>query len=249
MKLLATLFFVSFAAAVVAQPKDTRFFELRIYYAASGKLDALISRFSSNTTRIFEKHGMQNIGYWVPVNNDKSTLYYILAFPNREAREKSWTAFRTDPEWMKVKADSEVNGKLVDSVKSVFLNVSDVYNSGVINDKPTGADRTFELRTYYCLPGRLPNLLTRFKDHTLKIFEDKGMQNIVYFVTDEPEGKQPLLVYLLAHKNMEEAKKSWDAFLVDPNWVKARDASEKDGKILEKLEAVYLKPLPFSKIK
>lgn len=87
MKVIATLLLVFLAAAVIAQPKDTRYFELRIYYAASGKLDALISRFANNTTRIFEKHGMQNIGYWVPVDNKQNALYYILAYPSKDARE------------------------------------------------------------------------------------------------------------------------------------------------------------------
>jgi hypothetical protein len=107
----------------------------------------------------------------------------------------------------------------------------------------------FELRTYTCLPGRLPNLTARFKDHTLKLFEKQGMQNLMYFNTVEEAGAQPKLVYLLAHKNQDEAKKSWDAFRADPTWIAARDASEKDGKIVEKVESVYMTPLSFSKIK
>ena len=98
MKILATLLLVFLGATVIAQPKDTRFFELRIYYAASGKLDALISRFADNTTRIFEKHGMQNIGYWVPIDNKSNTLYYILAFPSKQARDELWKNFGNDPE-------------------------------------------------------------------------------------------------------------------------------------------------------
>lgn len=232
---------------VISPSQDTRYFELRIYYAAPGKLDALISRFADNTTRIFEKHGMQNIGYWVPVNNEKNALYYILAYPDKDARKKSWDAFVADPEWKEVKSKSEVNGKLVDSVKSVFMYPNDILPS--MNAGGTGADRTFELRTYHCLPNRLPNLITRFKDHTVKLFEKQNMQNVVYFTTDEPAGKQPDLVYLLAHKNMEAATQSWQAFRTDPQWISARDASEKDGKIVEKVESVYLKPLPFSRIR
>jgi uncharacterized protein YbaA (DUF1428 family) len=247
MKILATLLLVFLAAAAIAQSKDTRYYELRIYYAASGKLDALIKRFSDHTTKIFEKHGMTNVGYWVPTSNDKNTLYYILSYPDKEARAKSWDAFRADPQWTKVKEESEVNGKLVDSVKSRFMYASDILPA--INSKSSKANRVFELRTYFCQPGKLPNLITRFKDHTVKIFENHGMQNIVYFVSEEPEGKQPDLIYLLAHKSQEAAKKSWEDFLVDPEWIKARDNSEKDGKILIGLESVYLKPLPFSKLK
>lgn len=244
---MKTFLLIFFALVAISPAKDTRYFELRIYYAAAGKLDALIDRFSSNTTSIFEKHGMQNIGYWVPANNEKNTLYYILAFPDKEARAKSWDAFRADPEWTDVKSKSEVNGKLVDSVKSVFMYATDILPA--INGSNTGADRTFELRTYHCNPDRLPTLITRFKDHTVKLFEKHNMQNVVYFVTEEPTGKQSDLVYLIAHKNQEAAAQSWQAFIKDPQWVAARDASEKEGKIIEKIESVYLKPLPFSKIK
>ena len=74
------------------------------------------------------------------------------------------------------------------------------------------------------------------------------MENIVYFTSVEKEG-QSKLVYLLAHKSEEAAAKSWAAFRSDPAWIAARDASEKDGKIVEKVESVYLKPLSFSKMK
>src|SRR5258708_10891338 len=76
-----------------AAEKDTRLFEMRIYYAAPGKLDALHARFRDHTLKLFEKHGMTNIGYWVPVDNTDNKLIYILAFPDREAREKAFKAF------------------------------------------------------------------------------------------------------------------------------------------------------------
>src|SRR5688572_10164382 len=234
------------SVGVSAQKADSRYFELRIYYCHPGRLDALIERFQNHTTKIFEKHGMENIGYWVPVTNDKEALYYILAYPSKEARDKSWAAFSADPKWKEVQSKSEESGKIVDSVASVFMNASDI----MPKIKPGKGDgRLFELRTYTCLPGRLPNLTTRFKDHTLKLFEKQGMENIVYFNSIEKDGAQPKLVYLLAHKNEDAAAKSWAAFRADPVWIAARDASEKDGKIVEKVESVYMTPLAFSKIK
>lgn len=231
--------------SVSAQKKDNRYFELRIYYTHPGRLDALLQRFQNHTTKIFEKHGMENIGYWVPVTGD-NVLYYILAYPDKEARDKSWAAFGADPEWKQVQSRSEESGKIVDSVKSVFMNMSDIMPS---IKKGSGKGRVFELRTYTCLPGRLPNLITRFKDHTTKLFEKHGMQNIVYFTSIEKDGSQPKLVYLLAHKSEADAKKSWDGFRSDPVWIAARDASEKDGKIVEKVESVYMMPTSFSKIR
>jgi hypothetical protein len=243
---LTVLLVAAVMSNLSAQKVDKRYFELRVYYTYPGRMDALLERFQNHTTKIFEKHGMENIGYWLPTTGDQNTLYYILAYPSKESRDKSWAAFSSDPNWKEVQSKSEESGKIVDSVASVFMNVSDI----MPKIKPGKGDgRVFELRTYTCLPGRLPNLITRFKDHTTKLFEKHGMENIVYFTSVEKDGAQPKLVYLLAHKSQEEATKSWAAFRADPVWVKARDASEKDGKIVEKVESVYLKPTSFSKIK
>jgi len=246
MKLFLSAVLLITSLGLSAQKTDSRYFELRIYYCYSGRLDALIERFQNHTTGIFEKHGMENIGYWVPVQNEKNALYYILAYPNKDGRDKSWAAFSSDPQWKEVQSKSEESGKIVESVVSVFMDASDIMPM----IKPGKGDgRLFELRTYTCLPGRLPNLTTRFKDHTLKLFEKHGMENIVYFNSIEKDGGQPKLIYLVAHKNQDEATKSWAAFRADPVWIAARDASEKDGKIVEKVESVYLTPLSFSKIR
>jgi hypothetical protein len=246
MKLFLSTLLLIASVGVSAQKADSRYFELRIYYCHPGRLDALIERFQNHTTKIFEKHGMENIGYWVPVSNEKNALYYILAYPNKDARDKSWAAFSSDPQWKEVQSKSEESGKIVASVESVFMSFSEI----MPEIKPGKGDgRLFELRTYTCLPGRLPNLTTRFKDHTVKLFEKHGMENLVYFNSIEKDGGQPKLVYLLAHKSQEEATKSWAAFRADPVWIAARDASEKDGKIVEKVESVYMTPLSFSKIK
>jgi hypothetical protein len=106
-----------------AQSKD-RIFEMRTYTAAPGKFDALKSRFRDHTTRLFERHGMTNIGYWIPADppNSENTLVYILAHSSREAAKKSWADFRSDPEWQKAAKESEKDGKLLaKSPESVFL--------------------------------------------------------------------------------------------------------------------------------
>jgi hypothetical protein len=104
-----------------------RLFEIRTYTALEGRLDALHARFRENTNRIFVKHGMSLIGYWTPTEGPESsnTLVYILAFPNKEAREKAWAAFRADPEWKKVQAESEKDGKIVKEVRTQFLRATD----------------------------------------------------------------------------------------------------------------------------
>jgi hypothetical protein len=102
-------------------------YELRIYTTLEGRLPALLARFREHTTRIFEKHGMENVGYWVPADPPKSqnTLYYILRHKSREAAAASWAAFRNDPDWLKARNESEVSGKIVDRVESVFLGATD----------------------------------------------------------------------------------------------------------------------------
>ena len=114
--LLAALMLASIVAAS-AQEKDTRLFEMRTYYAAPGKLDELNQRFREHTTALFAKHGMTNIGYWMPVENPDAKLVYVLAYPSREARDTSWKAFLADPGWQKAQAASEVKGKLVAKVE------------------------------------------------------------------------------------------------------------------------------------
>jgi len=95
----------------------------------------------------------------------------------------------------------------------------------------------------------LLNIVKRFHDHTTKLFEKHGIENIAYFSSDANDGKQPFLVYMIANKDEAEHKKEWDEFRTDPEWIKVKDDSEKDGKIVEKVESVFLKPLSFSKIK
>jgi hypothetical protein len=109
--------------------------------------------------------------------------------------------------------------------------------------------RVFELRIYTTLPGRLPALLARFRDHTTKLFEKHGMVNVGYWVPRDPPASENKLYYMLAHPSSEAAKKSWDAFRTDPDWIQARTESEKDGKIVDKTESVYLDPTDFSQMK
>ena len=101
-------------------------FEMRVYTTHPGKLGDLHNRFSQHTNSLFVKHGMRLIGYWTPTDGPESenTLIYILAYPSREAREKSWKAFGSDPDWKAAYAASIENGKLVKKVDSTFMNAT-----------------------------------------------------------------------------------------------------------------------------
>jgi len=100
--------------------------------------------------------------------------------------------------------------------------------------------RLYELRTYTTLPGRLPALHKRFAEHTLKLFEKHGMKNEMYWIPTDPAKKDNTLIYVVSHASQEAADASWKAFGADPDWQKARAASEADGKIVEKVERVYM---------
>lgn len=247
--LTATL---AMTSTLSAAEKDSRVYEMRIYTAAPGKLDALNARFRDHTVKLFEKHGITNVGYFVPVDNKDNVLVYFLAYPSREAREKAWKEFAADPAWQKARADSEKDGKLLTKVESRFLTPTD-YSPALKLETP--GDRVFELRTYTATKGNLPNLNARFRDHTLKLFEKHGMTNIVYWdVLKGEKGDDVTLIYLLAHKSPEAAKASFDSFRKDPDWVAAREASEKKGggSLTEPMGGVvslFLKPTDYSPLK
>lgn len=107
-------------------------------------------------------------------------------------------------------------------------------------------NRIYEMRTYTTLNGKLDALLARFRNHTVALFEKHGMTNIGYWI---PKDKPNTLIYVLAYKDMAAAKAAWEAFRNDPDWVKARTESEAAGKIVEKVESVYMDPADFSKLK
>jgi hypothetical protein len=109
--------------------------------------------------------------------------------------------------------------------------------------------RVYELRTYHCLPGRLEALKTRFRDHTTKLFAKHGMKNVGYWIPADAPNSQNTLIYILAHESREAAEKSWKEFRADPEWNTVREASEKDGKIVEKADSVYMTPTDFSALK
>lgn len=115
------------ATTLADEPKPARVFEMRVYYAPEGKMDALHARFRDHTNKLFDKHGISVVGFWSPTDpvEAKRKLVYILAYPSREAADKSWAAFRADPDWKAAKAESEKNGTLVEKIESTFLNPTD----------------------------------------------------------------------------------------------------------------------------
>ena len=259
MKSLLTLLTFGLLAvtAVAADKPDTRLFEMRTYYAKPGKLDALNARFRDHTLKLFAKHGMTSLGYFVPVDNTENKLVYFLAFPDRAAHDASWKAFGADPEWKAAAKASEKDGKLIDHIENAFLTATEY--SAVAQAKAYGVG-VFELRTYTTEAGRLPDLNARFRDHTLKLFEKHGMTNVTYWnlAADQKGAKSKLvqdntLIYLLTHKSEEAAKASFGAFRADPVWIAARKASEEKAggslTIKDGVKSEFLVPTDYSPVK
>ena len=111
------------------------------------------------------------------------------------------------------------------------------------------ANRVFELRTYTTPPGKLDALKARFRDHTITLFNKHQMTSVGYWTPQDAPTKDNTLIYVLAHPSREEATKNWAAFRADPDWVKAKADSEKDGPLTTKTESVFMDPTDFSQIK
>jgi hypothetical protein len=101
-----------FASGASHAQSTARVFELRTYTTNDGKLNDLLNRFRDHTVRIFARHDMVSVGYWIP-KDTPNTLIYILAHPSREAATQNWDAFRKDPEWVTARTASEANGTIL----------------------------------------------------------------------------------------------------------------------------------------
>ncbi|MCA8988362.1 MAG: NIPSNAP family protein [Planctomycetaceae bacterium] len=205
-------------------------YEMRIYTAHEGKLNDLLTRFRDHTCKLFEKHGMTNIGYFTPTDEGNDRLIYFLSYPSRDAREASWKAFLNDPDWKAAFAKSHENGPLVQKVEASFLVTTDYSPALNLRKSHEGDARLYELRTYTATPGNLSNLDARFRDHTIKLFAKHGMENVVYFhLMPDQKGAEDTLIYLISHRDAESSKAGFKAFGQDPEWQAARKASEENA--------------------
>jgi hypothetical protein len=113
----------------------------------------------------------------------------------------------------------------------------------------TPATRVFEIRTYHTFPGRLDALHKRFREHTMKMFEKHGMTNVAYWTPQDSPARETTLIYVISHASREQAKANWAAFIADPEWQKIAADSQKDGKIIERIESVFMDATDYSPLK
>ena len=237
---------VLLATVVVPSTSQAEVFELRTYTTNKGKLPNLNARFRDHTVRLFEKHGMKSIGYWTPTDKEE-TLVYVISHKSREAAKASWKAFGADPEWKKVAAESQEDGRiLAKRPEAVYMTATD-YSPAWKNGK-ADQDDVFELRVYQAAPGKLGKLDARFRDHTIGLFKKHGIASVAYWhPTDEPQSKDHL-IYIIKHDSRDAAKKSWQAFIADPAWKKAARESGV-GRLAKPPEATYMKATDYSAIR
>jgi hypothetical protein len=131
-------------------------------------------------------------------------------------------------------------------IAGMMAALSVAFRTGQSAQEEKVSQRVYELRTYTTHPGRLPALNKRFADHTMKLFEKHGMKNEMYWTPTDPKLKDNTLIYVISHDSLEAAEKSWKAFGADPEWQKARDASEVDGKIVAGVQRVYMTRTDYS---
>jgi len=222
-------------------------YELRIYNCEPGKLSALNERFRNHTLKLFERHGMKNVAYFVPTEGAEadSQLIYLLEHASREAAEASWKGFRNDPEWKQVAAESQqAHGKILSSAPtSIFLTRTD-YSPEV---RRPAAGKTYELRTYIAADGKLDALNARFRDHTVSLFKKHGMTSYGYWTPSEAPASQNTLIYLLEHDSRDSAEAGFTAFRADPDWIAAKSKSEANGALTaQKPTSQFLKLVPYS---
>lgn len=240
------------APAPEAAP-EVGLYELRVYTAADGKMSELHARFRDHTVDLFKKHGMVSVLYSTPVvqegQPEDNRLFYIMGYKDRAARDASWRAFATDPEWTSVYQASQANGSLTTKIENYFLTPTDY--SPELSLDAVEPPRTFELRTYEAAEGKLEAIHARFRDHTLGIFDNHDMTSVLYW--RPVEGQETLdgkMMYLLAFPGVAARNQAWRDFAADPEWKKVAAESQVDGPLLAGAPvSVLLRPTDYSPVK
>jgi NIPSNAP len=135
---------------------------------------------------------------------------------------------------------------LLESLSSVPLLSAALSAASQRADPKPASTTVYELRVYHAAPGKLGELLTRFRQHTTKLFDKHGMKNIAYWTpVDEPE-RDNMLIYILQHPSREAATANWKSFQDDPEWKRVKEESEANGKLAEKIDSTFLALTDFS---
>ncbi len=223
-------------------------YELRTYEILPGQAAVLHERFASSVLGNFEKHGMQNVGYWSPLIGEFSNqLIYMLGFESLAHRERAWATYQQDPDVQASRREAdEKHGPQVKRITNMLLQPTP-YSPPIGGGE--GSAAVCELRIYDTLPGKAQPLHDRFANVTSRLFEKHGMTNVGYW-TPVVGGYSNQLYYMLGFEDLAQREKAWASFQQDPEWQAAsRATSEQHGVVLEKLTNVMLRPTPYSPLR
>jgi hypothetical protein len=212
--------------------------EWRTYEAMPGKLPALHTHLEV-AAGLFKKHGLGVLGFWTEEVGASGQVTYMWVYADLEDRQQKVAAFGADSAWkQQVKEETEKEGAIVARVHNTMLQQTPY------SPEPQLRTNVQEWRIYEAMPGRLPDLHSRFANHTLRLFKKHGIENIGYWT--EVFGTSNRLVYMLGYPSLGEREKSWAAFLMDPDWQTARTESEKNGVLVAKAHNRILRPTAYS---
>ena len=213
-------------------------YESRTYEALPGKLPALHTHLEV-AAGLFQKHGLGVLRFWTEEFGASLQVTYMWMYETFEDRQKKLEAFIADSTWQQqVAQETEKEGAIVSQVHNTMLQLTPY------SPEPQIKTKVQEWRIYDAVPGKLPDLHNRFANHTLSLFEKHGIENIGYWT--EVFGTSNRLVYMLGYPSLGDREASWKAFMKDPDWQKARAASEENGPLVTKVYNRILRPTAYS---
>jgi NIPSNAP len=139
--------------------------------------------------------------------------------------------------------------EIAEAMKSTFASVAHVSLARVEREQGSamgGSPVVYELRIYHVVPGKIENLVARFRDHTMKLFADHGIESVAYWTALDEPVKSSTFFYILEHPSREAAAANWKAFQDDPEWKSVKAKSEENGKLVEKIDSTFLTLTDFS---
>jgi NIPSNAP len=213
-------------------------YEWRTDEALPGKLPALHTHLAG-AAGLFKKHNLGVLGFWTEELGPGGQVTYMWIYADLEERQQKVAAFGTDSAWQQqVAEETEKEGAIVARTHNTLLQLTPY------SPAPQIRTQVQEWRIYEAMAGRLPDFHTRFATHTLGLFAKHGIENIGYWT--EVFGTSNRLVYMLGYPSLGEREKSWAAFQADPDWQKARAASETKGPLVAKTYNRILRPTAYS---
>lgn len=229
--------------------KEARYFELRIYDVTPGKMESVLNRFRDHIGRIRAKHGIETIAYWTATDKEgREKFIYLIAGDSEDQFKVSEKAFSADPEFQQAYAASaKAHGQTVDKIVSYPMHAEDW--SPRVQVMPNTPTRTFELRIYDVLPGKMELLMANYRDARLGLFSKHGFSNLGFWTCDIKNGSQKF-VMLLAHQSPKLIDASKAAYHADPQWREQVDEWNKTaGPTTADVTSLIMTPTEFSPLK